>query len=241
MDGYRASVSQPNTSHLAFSLNQTLMQELRNPESLVIPISSHPNALSPHEASFTFPTQVLQDPLLCQSHIRDELSAVLGFHLPSMVIAVVAASLMVKAERMDAEAASNGGVGNDMLGGYYFRVAMETVNPNEIVDAAVSVDQILFHFPPLQHVLQHFAQEDGLLGEQVTNRTSTTAIEKLKAGRFVADEKEELGSCSICLEEMCGGGKELVGLPCQHVFHENCILQWLEKTNSCPLCRATLL
>lgn len=46
-------------------------------------------------------------------------------------------------------------------------------------------------------------------------------------------------SCSICLEEFGEGirSKVVVRMPCSHVFHEECVLSWLLKTPSCPLCR----
>ncbi|XP_007434608.1 E3 ubiquitin-protein ligase RNF181, partial [Python bivittatus] len=45
--------------------------------------------------------------------------------------------------------------------------------------------------------------------------------------------------CPVCLlefEEQEGVRK----MPCQHLFHTGCILPWLGKTNSCPLCRHEL-
>ncbi|KAK1154101.1 E3 ubiquitin-protein ligase RNF181 [Acipenser oxyrinchus oxyrinchus] len=42
--------------------------------------------------------------------------------------------------------------------------------------------------------------------------------------------------CPVCLLEF--EEEETVRkMPCEHLFHSGCILPWLGKTNSCPLCR----
>ena len=43
--------------------------------------------------------------------------------------------------------------------------------------------------------------------------------------------------CSICLEPYQENDK-IVQLTCNHIFHKNCIREWLQnKQNNCPLCR----
>jgi hypothetical protein len=49
-------------------------------------------------------------------------------------------------------------------------------------------------------------------------------------------EKEK--NCAICFENF--NLNVGVPMPCLHVFHIKCIRGWLEKGNSCPLCRHQL-
>ena len=46
--------------------------------------------------------------------------------------------------------------------------------------------------------------------------------------------KEE--KCPICLQKY-KGTDIIKEFPCKHIFHKNCILKWLRKSNVCPLCK----
>ncbi|QRV96606.1 E3 ubiquitin-protein ligase synoviolin [Ceratobasidium sp. AG-Ba] len=60
-------------------------------------------------------------------------------------------------------------------------------------------------------------------------------------------------TCIICREEMVSGGVAGAGavaggpnttpkkLPCGHIFHFHCLRSWLERQQSCPTCRRTVL
>jgi hypothetical protein len=43
--------------------------------------------------------------------------------------------------------------------------------------------------------------------------------------------------CPICLDDMMERVDELLKLKCPHIYHMNCILEWLENKTSCPVCR----
>ncbi|DBB02018.1 TPA: hypothetical protein ACH3X1_000600 [Trebouxia sp. C0004] len=45
--------------------------------------------------------------------------------------------------------------------------------------------------------------------------------------------------CSVCHDGM-EEGLEVVELPCQHCYHEDCITAWLKDHNTCPVCRKEL-
>ena len=46
-----------------------------------------------------------------------------------------------------------------------------------------------------------------------------------------------LRECGICMEKICGIGLWAKVNSCEHEFHADCIRQWAEKANTCPLCR----
>ncbi|XP_039010474.1 RING-H2 finger protein ATL74-like [Hibiscus syriacus] len=52
----------------------------------------------------------------------------------------------------------------------------------------------------------------------------------------------EVESCAICLEEYVKGEKVRVLPRCKHMFHKECIEEWLEVPSlHCPICRDRVL
>jgi len=43
--------------------------------------------------------------------------------------------------------------------------------------------------------------------------------------------------CPICINEYAIGDKYVIFKGCQHLFHSECILHWLERHSECPICR----
>ncbi|KNA23143.1 hypothetical protein SOVF_027410 [Spinacia oleracea] len=63
-----------------------------------------------------------------------------------------------------------------------------------------------------------------------------SVVEGLERRVTVFGEERE---CSICLEKI-GEGVEVIRLPCAHIYHTDCITQWLQRTHFCPFCRFKL-
>ncbi|KAI3903905.1 hypothetical protein MKW92_047348 [Papaver armeniacum] len=45
--------------------------------------------------------------------------------------------------------------------------------------------------------------------------------------------------CAVCSENLVINDK-MQELPCKHLFHPLCLMPWLDKHNSCPVCRHEL-
>ncbi|GJT38370.1 retrovirus-related pol polyprotein from transposon TNT 1-94 [Tanacetum coccineum] len=63
---------------------------------------------------------------------------------------------------------------------------------------------------------------------------------KTEIGGKGEGEKEEIDTCAICYGEY-EESKKIGKLQCGHLFHVDCLISWLSRKNSCPMCRASAL
>ena len=59
--------------------------------------------------------------------------------------------------------------------------------------------------------------------------------------RTYRGDREDPDDCSICLDTLTVGD-EILLLPCNHVFHKNCMNEWLKEGRAvCPVCRQGIM
>jgi len=72
--------------------------------------------------------------------------------------------------------------------------------------------------------------------EKEETKTSSMFINSLVDFIVISKEQLEGKDCAVCLK--CPEVGDITHkLPCAHKFHKNCIVEWLKKINSCPMCR----
>ena len=76
------------------------------------------------------------------------------------------------------------------------------------------------------------SKPDGeLLYKWIESKSSTSKNTKVK---FICEEMSK--ECAVCQDHM-NVHDNVLRLSCCHTFHTSCIMTWLEKNNSCPMCR----
>lgn len=92
----------------------------------------------------------------------------------------------------------------------------------------------LLHFARL---LRDFGMISELLDldKELPPPASKQAIDELPTVKVQSDDEQ----CAVCLK-MLAHCENIKQMPCKHKFHSECILPWLGKTNSCPVCRHEL-
>ncbi|ETP30567.1 hypothetical protein F442_20467 [Phytophthora nicotianae P10297] len=74
----------------------------------------------------------------------------------------------------------------------------------------------------------------------------TRAVTTLEDVKLDQHSEIQTTQCCICLgdnnlrESGNGAEKGMAQLPCAHIFHEDCIIHWLQCGSTCPMCRSTV-
>nr|XP_039264610.1 E3 ubiquitin-protein ligase RNF181-like [Styela clava] len=86
----------------------------------------------------------------------------------------------------------------------------------------------------LDNILMGGAEDFGLAPP-----ASKAAIESLERRHITEEELRNELKCPVCLVPF-DESETALEMPCEHIYHGQCILPWLNKTNSCPNCRHEL-
>ncbi|CAM0958463.1 unnamed protein product [Alopecurus aequalis] len=76
----------------------------------------------------------------------------------------------------------------------------------------------------------------GLTRARETPPASKAAVESMPTVAIAAAHVGADCHCAVC-KEAFELGAEAREMPCGHIYHEDCILPWLQLRNSCPVCR----
>ena len=128
------------------------------------------------------------------------------------------------------------------------------INNRDTNNSNIRRSSILGLFPSfiISHIIRHHTEDniDNIINEIMLNDTNKygnppaakNAIEKLTKCKINEEKLKEFGienSCAVCKDEL-NIGEECLLMPCNHHFHENCLIPWLKERNSCPVCRFEL-
>ncbi|CAG0919403.1 unnamed protein product [Notodromas monacha] len=113
--------------------------------------------------------------------------------------------------------------------------------------STMSDAQYLYYPPTSDHVF-HFLRnglqmpflpglspiQRGASVELIEKNSHPHSYKKITRSRE-GDEEED--KCTVCLSDF-EEGEDVRRLPCLHLFHRNCVDQWLTQNKACPICRA---
>ncbi|GBM45866.1 hypothetical protein AVEN_180730-1 [Araneus ventricosus] len=83
--------------------------------------------------------------------------------------------------------------------------------------------------------IDHYFKNSGPMDceEEHWKKLGEMMMESIFSARWPAGALQPKPECSICTEPLYTQMK----LPCGHAFHMECMVKWLERSNSCPTCR----
>ncbi|XP_058055849.1 E3 ubiquitin-protein ligase Arkadia [Anopheles bellator] len=144
------------------------------------------------------------------------------------------------------------------------RARMHTYSPNALRREHQYVHHHMYHHITAQHfrvdpppglqfsiglrpsLLSSLNRFVRVIEDSCTNRGATqemietnTFPHKYKQLRLVSETDEDSEKCTICLSQF-EVDNDVRRLPCMHLFHKDCVDQWLVTNKHCPICRVDI-
>ena len=122
--------------------------------------------------------------------------------------------------------------GDDSVLGPMFRMFGLSGNPRDYVVTGQFEDLLD------QFFRQHQPNLVGMSDEEIDR-----CLKKVESANF-KNEAGSDGTCAVCKEDFVAPAPNdllIRVLPCGHVFHDDCIVPWLKRVASCPICRTNPL
>ncbi|KAK4371287.1 hypothetical protein RND71_010762 [Anisodus tanguticus] len=92
--------------------------------------------------------------------------------------------------------------------------------------------------PGFEELIQHLAENDpNRYGTPPASKSAVEGLPNVKVDEELL--RSELAQCAVCKDDF-ELGLDVKQMPCKHVYHNDCIMPWLELHNSCPVCRYEL-
>lgn len=103
------------------------------------------------------------------------------------------------------------------------------------------IDAVAFLQQRHQEQLQRAAAAN--YDKKLPPRTADGVLTQLPRARVLPDHRKafehDTSICSVCSDRLIDG-VALIRLPCGHLYHINCCVPWLNRSNTCPECRYEL-
>ncbi|KAI8586757.1 hypothetical protein BDZ88DRAFT_399427 [Geranomyces variabilis] len=85
----------------------------------------------------------------------------------------------------------------------------------------------------LDNLISQLLEEANAEGKGASPPASKTFLASLT----LANAGDNHASCAVCVDGFTSDNNLSTTLPCDHMFHMDCITPWLSLHNTCPVCR----
>lgn len=106
----------------------------------------------------------------------------------------------------------------------------------EGVSGPIDFGSLMNEAPPMEAFIQALSMNDDHGGPPPASNFSIGAMPTVKITRSHLRSDSQ---CPVCQEKF-ELDTEAKQMPCNHIYHSDCIVPWLERHNSCPVCRVEL-